>query len=203
MSITIEEPVLASEIPPFPVRRFTVDEYHRMINSGVFDADEPFELLEGWIVPKMTRNPPHDVAIVLAAEALRSRVPEGWHVRAQVASTTSDSELKPDFTVVRGGPRDYLVRHPGGTQTALVVEIADSSLSRDRIDKARVYARAGIAVYWIVNLVDSLIEVYTSPTGPHTQPNYQSRRDYRPGESIPVFIGGVELDAIAVNDLLP
>jgi Uma2 family endonuclease len=204
MSTTIPDPLLpACAIPPLPVRRFTVDEYHHMIESGVLHDDEPLELLEGWLVPKMTRKPPHDVAVVLASDALRTRIPQGYHLRIQCAETTSDSEPEPDIVVVRGVARDYTSRHPGPNETALVIEVADSSLTRDRSVKARVYARAGIAVYWIVNLVDSQIEVYTAPTGPCDEPRYQSRRDFHPRESAPLLIDGNEIGSIPAQDLLP
>ncbi len=110
---TIETPSLDPfEPPPRPVLRFTVETYHRMIREGLFD-DDACELLEGWIVPKMTRNPPHDVAIGLAQDALQGRIPEGWHLRAQSALTTAESEPEPDLAIVRGRRRDYLDRHPG------------------------------------------------------------------------------------------
>src|SRR6478672_548904 len=74
------------------VRRFSVDEYHRLIETGVLVEGEPLELLEGWIVYKMTRNPPHDVALGLADDVIDGRLPAGWHVREQSAITTADSE---------------------------------------------------------------------------------------------------------------
>jgi Uma2 family endonuclease len=204
MSTTISDPTLPMcAMPPLPVRRFTVDEYHRMIESGVLQENEPLELLEGWLVPKMTRKPPHDVAVVLVSDALRTRIAQEYHLRIQCAETTSDSEPEPDIAVVSGVARDYTLRHPGPRETALVIEIADSSLSRDRTVKARVYARAGIPVYWIVNLVDSQIEVYTAPTGPSDEPHYQSRRDFHAGDSVPLVIDSTELALIPARDLLP
>src|SRR5436305_4096318 len=88
-----------TQLPPAPVRRFTVDEYHRMIQTGILEEDDSVELLEGWIVLKMPRNPPHDVAIDLAREAIETRLPAGWRVRVQSAITTSDSEPEPDLAV--------------------------------------------------------------------------------------------------------
>src|SRR5579862_9140639 len=97
MSMTSQSSVALRRIPPFPVRPFTVDEYHRMIDADVLDEGDAVELLEGWIVPKMPRNPPHDATIGLADDALRIRLPAGWHVRLQSAITTSDSEPEPDL----------------------------------------------------------------------------------------------------------
>lgn len=94
-----------------PVRRFSVDEYHRMIQAGILTEDDAVELLEGWIVPKMPRNPPHDGTIQIADEVLRPRLPAGWQLRIQSALTMPDSEPEPDLVVVRGDARTYLNRH--------------------------------------------------------------------------------------------
>jgi Uma2 family endonuclease len=190
-------------VPPEPVRRFTVDEYHRMIEVGILHSGDPFELLEGWIVPKMTRNPPHDVALVLTEAAIGARLPANWHRRGQSAVTTAESEPEPDLAVVRGRPRDYLNRHPGPQDMGLAIEVADASLQRDRTVKARIYARAAIPVYWIVNVVDRQVEVYADPTGPDPDPTYRQRRDYFPGDLVPFVLDGVEMGPIPASDLLP
>src|SRR5262249_34402061 len=114
------------------LRRFSVSEYHHMIASGVFDEDEPLELLEGYVVVKMPRNPPHDGT----SQGLQKRVfrllPSGWDLRVQSAITLSDSEPEPDLVVVRGDETHYKHRHPGPADIGLIVEVADSSLDRDR-----------------------------------------------------------------------
>jgi Uma2 family endonuclease len=185
------------------VRRFSVGEYHRLIATGVLIEGEPLELLEGWIVYKMTRSPPHDVALGLAGDAIDGRLPTGWHVREQSAITTADSEPEPDLAVTRGARRDYNQRHPGPGDLALVVEVADSTLSLDRDDKARIYARAGIAVYWIINLVDRRVEAYTKPTGTDPAPAYRRRDDYGPADAIPLTLPGSPPLSNPVAELLP
>lgn len=201
---TVESTFLdAFEPPPGPVMRFTVEQYHRMIREGYFDDEARFELLEGWIIPKMTRNPPHDVALVLAQQAFGALVPAGWHLRGQSAVTTAESEPEPDLAVVRGEARDYLDRHPGPGDMALVVEVADSSLGRDRGLKQRIYARARVPSYWIVNLAERVVEVYGGPSGPAPAPGYASRRDHGPDDAVPVVIDGREVGRVAVRDLLP
>jgi hypothetical protein len=204
MSIaTPETPALDSFVPPpGPVRRFTVAEYHKLIGSGFFAHDERFELLEGWIVPKMTRNPPHEVAIELANDAIRAVLPAGWRARIQSAITTADSEPEPDLAVVRGAARDHLQHHPGPADIALVVEVADSTLPDDRRWKGRLYARAGIVCYWIINLVDGCVEVYDDPTGPEAEPRYRRMRSFGAGEAVELSLGGRNT-AITVADLLP
>lgn len=191
------------QLPPEPVRRLTVDEYHQMIRAGILKEDDPFELLEGWLVPKMTPNPPHDLALVLAEDEIARRLPPAWFRRGQSAVTTADSEPEPDIAVVRGPKRLYAQHHPGPQDMALVVEVADSSLPRDRTTKCRLYARAGIPVYWIVNLPDTQVEVYTDPTGPDLNPCYRQRRDFSGAEEVPLVLDGREIGRIPVRDLLP
>jgi Uma2 family endonuclease len=173
-----------------------------MIAAGVFAHDEGFELLEGWIVPKVSRNPPHDVALDKAHEALRTRIPKGWRVLVQSAITTADSEPEPDIAIVPGPAERYLSGHPGPKDVVLVIEIADSSLTEDRRDKSRIYARAGIPLYWIVNLLDRRVEVYADPTGPINDPTYRSHADFFAADHIEVTIGGL-LVSMPVVELLP
>jgi hypothetical protein len=192
-----------AELPPFPVRRFTVDEYHTMIAAGVFAEDEDFELLEGWIVPKLSRNPPHEASKSLINVILLRLLPAGWHLRVESSTTTRGSIPEPDFAVVRGSPRDFNAGHPGPGDTALVVEVSDSSLGRDLGIKQRIYARGGIPIYWIVNVVDRVVEVYTDPTGPGKKPNYRHREEYRGDDLVPVVIAGREVGRVAARELLP
>jgi Uma2 family endonuclease len=186
-----------------PLRRFTVDEYHRMIRDGYFADDEGVELLEGLIFEKMPRDAVHDAAVEIALALLQAGVPAGWRVRPQCAATTTDSEPEPDLAVVRGTPREYLTRHPGPSDIALIVEVSNSSVDRDRTLKATVYARAGIATYWIINLVDRQVEVYSRPTGPAPEPSFADRTDYRAGQAVPLVVGGTQAGEIPVNELLP
>ena len=206
MSVSIEPTqqitAQASERPPFPIHRFTVEEYHRMGEIGVLTEDDRVELLEGWIAPKMIRKPPHDAVIDLVQEALRSRVPTGWRIRIQSAVVTADSEPEPDLAVVRGTARDYISRHPAAEDTALVIEVADTSLERDHF-KRQVYARAGIPSYWIINLVDALVETYTDPSGPVEPPKYKTHKDYAVNEAIPLVIAGQPIGKVAVSEVLP
>jgi Uma2 family endonuclease len=99
---------------------------------------------------------------------------------------------------VRGTIRDYTQRTPGPNDIGLVVEVADSSLSEDR-EQGKLYARSGIPVYWIVNLVDRHVEVYSEPSADR----YLSHFDYLPGQNVPVVIDGVQVGSIAVTDILP
>ena len=192
-----------AQMPPMPVRQFTVDEYHRMIQTGILREGEPYELLEGWIVPKMTRNPPHDLALGLADDEIGSRLAAGWFRRVQSAVTTPDSEPEPDLAVVRGSRRDYADHHPGPRDMGLVIEVADATLQHDRVVKGRLYARGGVPTYWIINIPDRQVEVYTDPTGPDPAAHYRQRQDYRIGDSVPLILDGNQIGQIPVQNLLP
>nr|WP_273038111.1 Uma2 family endonuclease [Iningainema tapete] len=194
---------LAPAVPTEPVWRFSVEQYHQMIRLGIFTSDDPVELLEGWIIQKMPKNPPHRAATKLTRNALEEIVPGGWYVDTQEPITLEDSEPEPDVVIVRGNTLDYLDRHPGAQDLALVVEIADSTLERDRTFKKRLYARAGIPVYWIVNLVEKQIEVYTKPINLPEEQTYQQRKDYSILDEIAVVIEGNEIGLLTVQDLLP
>jgi Uma2 family endonuclease len=200
---TVTDPELDLTLPPYPVKRFTVDEYHQMIRAGVFIDGDPFELLEGWIIPKMPKNPPHEIAIGLIQRVLLRSLPDGWDLRNQGSITTGTSEPEPDFAVFRGNVRDYHGRHPGPGDIALVIEVSDSSLDRDRSLKARIYARAPIPTYWIVNVAEGCVEVHTDPTGPTKAPTYRSRAVVGPNGELSLVLDGREVARIAARDILP
>lgn len=195
-SATTEQP------PPVSVHRFTVDEYRRMGELAILSEDDRVELLEGWVVPKMVHNPPHDATIELIDAALRPVLPEGYRLRIQSSITTADSEPEPDLTVVRGTARDHATRYPVPEETDVVIEVADASLSRDRGTKLRLYARAGIACYWIVNLVARQVEIHEGPSGERGEPNYRKRTIYGEDERVPFVLGGRPLVDVAVRDIL-
>lgn len=183
--------------------RITVEKYHEMIDAGILMDGDPVELLEGLLAAKMPRTPCHRVATGIIRDALQFVLPSCWHVGSYDPITTADSEPEPDISVLRGQPRDYRQRHPWPADVALLVEIADASLARDRSLKKRTYARAAIAVYWIVNLVDNHVEVYTDPTGPAEQPDYRHRQIYRVGDLLPLILDNQQVARLSVADLLP
>jgi Uma2 family endonuclease len=195
-------PIDMDVVSPFPVRRFSVREYRRLGEIGVLTEDDRVELLEGWIVPKMNLNPPHSVTVQLVDDAIRKVLPARWCIRLQDAVSTKDSEPEPDIAVVRGVIRDYAERHPGPEDIGLLVEIADTSLARDRY-KCQVYGAAGIRVYWIVSLPDRRIEVYTKPTGLDPNPGYRKRDDFGPDDDVPLFLDEDEIARISAAELLP
>jgi Uma2 family endonuclease len=183
--------------------RLTVAQYQRMIEHGVITHADKLELLEGYLVRKMSRNLPHDGTVQFIDEVLRPALPPGWRLRCQLTVVLSDSQPEPDFAIARGDAKTYLTRHPTVADVGLLIEVADSSLLRDQQDKTRIYARAGIPVYWIINLVDRRVEVYTQPSGPTAPPSYASVLAYQPGDDVPLVLDGVAVATIPVSDLLP
>jgi Uma2 family endonuclease len=206
MSVVSQPPSLPGVslvVPTEPIWRLSVPQYHQMIQAGILTDDDPVELLEGWLIAKMPKNPPHRVATGLTRSALENHVPKGWYVDVQEPITLDDSEPEPDVTVVRGERRQYSDHHPGPRDLGLLVEVAEASLQRDRTSKKRVFARERIPVYWIVNLIDRQVEVFSDPSGPGSQPDYRQQHVYRVGDEVPVVIEGREIGRMAVRDLLP
>jgi hypothetical protein len=192
---------LTPAVPPWPVYRFTVDEYHKMGETGVLNEDHRVELIHGWIVPKMTLKPPHNYAVTALMEQLLALGATAT-VRVQQPITTTDSEPEPDVVFAGGSKADYKKRNPGPSECIVVVEVADSTLQHDRTTKLELYAGAKIPVYWIVNLVDRRVEVYTQPRGGKS-PTYKAHTDYGPDDLVPVVIAGRQVGSIAVKDVLP
>lgn len=184
-------------------RRFSISEYHRLIRAGILDEGDPVELLEGCLVQKMPGSPPHDTAVQRTRKRIEALTPVGWDVRIQSAITLPDSEPEPDVAVARGDEMTYAQRHPGPGDLGLVVEVAEATLQRDRQDKARISARAGIVEYWVVNLAERQVEVYTSPSGSTATPGYARQQVYALGTSVPLTLGGAHLGDIAVDQMLP
>ena len=144
------------------LRRWTRQEYERLRAEGFFHPEERLELVEGEIIRMAPQGSAHATAISLCADVLRSACSPKYHVRVQMPlALTDDSEPEPDVAVVVGRPRDYREAHP--TAAALVVEVSDATLPYDRERKVNLYARAGIAECWIVNLLDRCLEVYRRP----------------------------------------
>src|SRR4051794_35571833 len=144
---------LPAPVPDVPVWPLSVEQYHAMIRTGILTDDTPVELLEGLLIAKMSKNPAHSTAKRLLLQALISLLPAGWFVDEQEPITTADSEPEPDLAVIRGAPRDYRERHPVPHDLVLLIEVSEATLKRDRGRKKRLYARATVPEYWIVNLI--------------------------------------------------
>lgn len=187
--------------PLFPL---TVKQYHELIRAGILSEADPVELLEGILVYKMPKNPPHRVCTGKVRRAIEPLLPFGFHYEPHDAVTLPDGEPEPDGAVIRGQIDDYAARHPGPDDVPLIIEVADSSLDRDRGIKLRSYARAGIVEYWIVNLIDRQVEVYTNPDAQAAGgPAYRQNAIYTSSGSVPLVIAGTRLADLRVSAMLP
>jgi Uma2 family endonuclease len=136
--------------------------YDRLIDVGIFGPEDRVELLDGLLVAREPQGERHATVVALVRAALERAFGRRYHIREEKPVALDErSEPEPDIVVVPGGPRDYLTAHP--SRPVLIVEVADTSLKLDRLRKGGLYARAGIAEYWIVNLVDEVLEVYREP----------------------------------------
>ena len=142
-------------------RRFSRVEYERLIDLGVFRPGEAIELIGGELIVAEPQGAAHYTAIVKTARTLEAAFGPGWHARIQ-GPVGLGVGVEPDVAVVAGSPDDYGRAHP--SRPALTVEVADSSLAADRQHKGSLYARAGLADYWVLNLPDRVLEVYREPT---------------------------------------
>ena len=184
-------------------RRWTRAEYDRLIDLGVFQPGEPIELIGGQLMVCEPQGSGHFTAVGLVDDTLRAAFGPGWVVRAQGPLALDDeSEPEPDVAVAPGSRRDYLHSHPA--LPVLAVEIAESSLSFDRRQKGSLYARAGLGDYWIVNLVDRVLEVYRVPLADPAAPygwRYAEVQTLRPGETVSPLAAPAA--RFPVDDLLP
>ena len=192
----------AEAIAPVNLARFSVEQYHRMIRSGALNSQDRVELIKGWIVQKMPIFPPHRHAVTNLYDLLKPLFPAESLVLSQNPITLSDSEPEPDFTASAPPKSKYDNRNPGPDDVYLVAEVSDSSLTFDRTTKLQLYASAGIPVYWIVNLIDKQIEVYTKPKA-GKKPGYGKMTVFKLGDEVPVMVAGKKRGTIAVSDVMP
>ncbi len=214
-TVTPTQPTLSVPLPsPDTVYRLTVNQFDRMVRDGTFDEDEPVELLNGVLVTKMPKNPPHRVSTRKVVRALEGILPAGWFVQKEDSLVIPPgNKWEPDAAIVRSELEFDSTRDAEAADCCLVVEVADTNLYRARSEKLPAYAAAGVPVYWIVNLAggdsggvptapaSGQLEVYSDPdkaTG-----RYRSRVDLHPGDDVSVVIDGREVGRIAVADLLP
>jgi len=147
------------------VRLWTVEEYHRMIETGILTGSDRVELLEGQITEMNPQLPPHAATTQRAFRYLDRLLDDVAYVRMQLPITLRPkSEPEPDIAVVRLDPNEYGDRHPTPTDIFLVVEVADSTLLSDRQQKAPIYAKAGILECWILDVNAHQVYVFREPT---------------------------------------
>ena len=148
------------------VRPITIDDYHRMIETGIIHEGERIELISGQIFNMAAKGTRHTVATTRLLRELLAFIGQRAIVRCQEPITMPDnSEPEPDIAIARWRDDEYLDSHPVPADIILVIEVADSTIGFDRNTKAPLYATAGISEYWIVNLIDNRLEIYRQPEG--------------------------------------
>jgi Uma2 family endonuclease len=192
--MSIAEPIAEPTLVDPAARRFSREEYYWMLDAGFFQ-DQRVQLIEGEVLKMSPMRAPHATALQLAEAALQKAFGSGFCIRVQLPLFLSDeSEPEPDLAVVSGNPRDYQQEHP--TTASLVVEISDTTLRFDRTTKRRLYAAAGIAEYWIINLVNRQLEVFRNPAGG----DYADTPTLSPADQVTPIAANKSL---RVADLLP
>lgn len=180
-ALSVEEPLA----PPLPFHRFTVEQYHRLGELGILTPEDRVELLEGWIVRKMNQRPIHGFIVRSLNECFMRQLPQGWICQCQLPVTTANSEPEPDVAILKGEQSDFRDHHPSGRDCRLLIEVADTSLERDRA-KASIYRQAGVQEYWIINVGEKVVERFVFSTSPNTEPQI-----VRAPESLDIQIGEV------------
>jgi Uma2 family endonuclease len=179
------------------IYRITVDEYERI--DGVI-ADPHVELIDGCLVKTAGKKPPHSWSVQQISDAIFPMLPSPWVRRQEQPVRIPDfDEPEPDVAIVRGPNDAYRNRHPGPGDVTLLIEVSESTVARDRAEKLRAYAKGKVVTYWIVNLVDRCVELYTGPGPNGCAPCVRLTAE----ETVPVTIEGDEVGRIAVSEILP
>ncbi len=199
--------VFTTESTPLELASFTVDQYHRMLETGILTDGEPIELLDGLLVfkdrgPAMTLSPKHRFTVSLLMRLAPRIEASDAHLELQSPITFApDSEPEPDGMIVQGRLEDYADRHPGLEDVSCVIEVSETSLRRDRTTKQRIYAQAGISQYLILNLVDRRIEVREGPI--ESAGRYRTTRVLGRDEQVSLRLPDGQAIEVAGEEILP
>lgn len=201
MVTTFLEEAARGEAPPLvPI---SADLYHQMIDRGILQEGAPIELIDGLLVRKdrsargenlMTYGRRHALLLQRLSHLLSEWADSvGCFLHNQAPVMLNEFSVpEPDLSIVRGTYEDYPDRHPGPEELPLLIEVADSSVSTDRSTKQRLYATAGIPVYWIVNIPDAQVEVYEQPDA--ASGKYLRPMIYRAGQTVHFSLADQTID---------
>lgn len=178
---------------------WTRERYYKMAEMGWFDGKR-VELIEGEIVEMSPIGSAHATAVTLVQKSLQRIISDKNFIRVQMpVSVEIQSEPEPDISIISGGIRDYATAHP--TTALLIVEVSDTTLRLDRNAKARIYAKAGVQEYWILNLSQKQLEVHRSPRKLESGYQYAETRILTEQDKItPLFAPQA---SISVAEMLP
>ncbi|KYC39555.1 hypothetical protein WA1_32160 [Scytonema hofmannii PCC 7110] len=145
-------------------KRFTIDEYHRLIELGFLTEGDRVELIQGELISMTAKGTPHTVCASILCRQLDRLLGDRAVIRGQDPITLpNQSEPEPDVVIARGTDEDYLAHHPYPEDILLAIEISDKTLDYDQTTKLSLYAEAGVSNYWIVNLQERQLECYSQP----------------------------------------
>jgi Uma2 family endonuclease len=148
--------------PPLKLHRWSRVEYERLVEKGILGRGDKIELLDGLLVVREPQGSLHAAVVAQVRAVLEKAFGARYHARVGAPVALDEmSEPEPDLAVVRGRPMEYRRGHP--SEPVLIVEVSETSLAKDRLRKSGLYARAGRTEYWIINLVDGVLEVYREP----------------------------------------
>jgi Uma2 family endonuclease len=183
--------------------RLTVRQFEKMVITGILGEEDRVELLAGLLIKKMTTYDPHDFAVMELGDKLRDLLRSAWVIREEKSVVLGRYwRPQPDIAVARGPRTQYRSKAPRPRDLGLLVEVSDSTYAKDRGPKWVKYAGCGVLVYWIVNISERRVEVYTSPSGRGKGAVYRNVATYGHDEEVPVIIEGRELGRIKVSDLI-
>jgi Uma2 family endonuclease len=183
-----------------PLRRLTTEEYDRLIEADILDPAQRHELLEGWVIDRMTHKPQHDYVLTCLQDALEKFLPKGWCLRVQMGIALDESTPEPDITLVPLPRSNYRTRHPSPHELALLVEVAHATLAYDLGPKRRTYARNGIAHYWVVDVEAQRLNRFADPTGPVDQPDFATHDVLGMNDKVPLIIREEIVGELPVSD---
>ncbi len=185
--------------------RFTREMYHAMANAGVLPEGRRCQLLDGIVFVTPSMNHPHWLTLNHVDRKLVKLLPDGWCSTCQSPIVMDEfGEPEPDIAILRGSLRDYDVK-PTAADTAIVIEVTDTTGGFDRRRKLAAYAEAGIPEYWIIDLARRVVEVRTDPRArvAGTPGGYAVLHEYRGDEPVPPRLDGAAIAEFPVTELIP
>ncbi|KKI99778.1 Uma2 family endonuclease [Prochlorothrix hollandica] len=193
--------IAPTALATLPLRRWTVAEYHTLAAAGILTSQDRIELLDGHLVTMSAKGRPHIIALRLLAQTFSNALQNQRLIFLQDPIALSPtSEPEPDLTLVQGQELDYLQRHPQPHEIDLIVEVADSTLKTDCEVKSLLYAQAGIAEYWVVDVAQRQVWVFREPD----PAGYRSRVIYGPTAQLsPLACPAVNIPIEAILPPLP
>ena len=176
--------------------KWTIVDYHKMVETGVLKEDAAVELLNGQIIKMSPAGDLHAACVDILDELLRDILGKSVNIRAQGPVVLNDySEPEPDIAILKRKKNFYADGHPQVIDVILLIEVSDTTLIKDQTVKREAYATSGISEYWIVNLPDRQLEQYLFPA----DGDYQQVRIYKEGQVLESEVIGT----IAVSDIIP